>query len=547
MSVTQLSKRVRHELTYLAYPPREWTVPRSRDGAPVLDVLIVGGGQSGLGTAFGLKLERITNFRIIDRSRRGLEGPWRRFARMKQLRTPKEVSGIDFGIPSLTTRAWYEAKFGRRAWERIDTLPQEIWRSYLDWYRDVLDLVVENEVELTLIEPAGDLLLAHLRQSGRIERVHARKIVLATGFDGSGSWRAPQSLVAHLPAELYAHSADDIDFRKLAGKRVGVLGVGASAFDNAASALEAGAARVDVCFRRSEMPRVNPLTWMNFAGLLGHFEELTDLERWRFMRRILGELPVPPTQDGYWRCRKYENFAWHANCGWRSVREASGGAKVQANRRGFEFDFIIFATGVETDLSARSELAAIVDQIALWRDRFRPPPGEESNLLARYPYLGRAFEFTERHPGHAPFLSRLHNFTFGAMLSLGITGAAITGIKYGARRLVNGLARDLFREDSAIYYQDLLKYEVPELQTLDSEFVWLSRLGYDAISPDKLVDELDSDLLNCLRDLLQSTSSKHQSAETISAKPAREKRAVTRTGLRKKKNRVKRSRRAKRA
>lgn len=100
MSVTQLSKRVRHELTYLGYPPREWTVPRSRDGAPVLDVLIVGGGQSGLGTAFGLKLERITNFRIIDRSRRGLEGPWRRFARMKQLRTPKEVSGIDFGIPN---------------------------------------------------------------------------------------------------------------------------------------------------------------------------------------------------------------------------------------------------------------------------------------------------------------------------------------------------------------------------------------------------------------------------------------------------------------
>ena len=131
------------------------------------------------------------------------------------------------------------------------------------------------------------------------------------------------------------------------------------------------------------------------------------------------------------------------------------------------------------------------------------------------------------------------------MLSLGITGAAITGIKYGARRLVNGLARDLFREDSAIYYQDLLKYEVSELQTLDSEFVWLSRLGYDAISPDKLVDELDSDLLNCLRDLLQTTSSKHQSAETISAKPAREKRAVTRTGLRKKKIRVKRSRRAK--
>src|SRR5262249_42196702 len=83
MSVIQLSDRVRRELTYVSYPPREWTLPRSRDGAKVLDVLIVGAGQSGLATAFGLKLERITNIRIVDRSPRGLEGPWRRFARMK--------------------------------------------------------------------------------------------------------------------------------------------------------------------------------------------------------------------------------------------------------------------------------------------------------------------------------------------------------------------------------------------------------------------------------------------------------------------------------
>src|ERR1700730_8482179 len=184
MSVTELSDRVRRELTYLDYPPREWTLPRSRDGVPVLDVLIVGGGQSGLGTAFGLKLERISNVRIIDRSPRGFEGPWHRFARMREIRTPKEVTGIDFGIPSLTARAWYESKFGRQAWKRIDRIPQEIWRSYLDWYRDVLDLVVENEVELTSVEPAGDLLLAHLRHSDRTESVPPRKIALAPLCEG---------------------------------------------------------------------------------------------------------------------------------------------------------------------------------------------------------------------------------------------------------------------------------------------------------------------------------------------------------------------------
>jgi cation diffusion facilitator CzcD-associated flavoprotein CzcO len=516
MSVTQLSDRVRRELTYLSYPSREWTMPRGRDGAPVLDVLIVGGGQSGLGTAFGLKLERISNIRVIDRSPRGLEGPWRRFARMKELRTPKEVTGIDFGIPSLTARAWYEAKYGRRAWERIHRIPQEIWRSYLDWYRDVLDLVVENEVELALIEPAGDLLLAHLRHADRIERVYARKIVLATGFDGSGSWRAPRSLVANLPAERYAHSADDIDFRRLAGKRVGVLGVGASAFDNAATALEAGAARVDVSFRRSDIPRVNPLIWMNFAGMFGHFGELPDLERWRFMRHILEERPVPPTQDTFWRCRRFKNFAWHANCAWRSVRDEAGVATVETNVGTFAFDFIVFATGVETDLSARPELSSILHHIALWRDLFTPPPGEESDLLARHPYLGAAFEFMERQPGSAPFLGRLHNFTFGAMPSLGLTGAAIPGMKYGLRRLVNGLARDLFREDSAAYYQDLLTYAAPELETVESAYAWISRIGSEALSFDKLINQFDPAKLVALRGEFESQNSNHESAAAFS-------------------------------
>jgi cation diffusion facilitator CzcD-associated flavoprotein CzcO len=543
MRVTQLSDRVRRELTYLGYPPREWTLPRSQDGVRVLDVLIVGGGQSGLGTAFGLKLERITNVRVIDRSARGLEGPWRRFARMREIRTPKEVTGIDFGIPSVTVRAWYEAKFGRRAWERIDRIPQAIWRSYLDWYRDVLDLVVENEVEVTSIEPAGDLLLAHLRHPGRIERVHARKIVLATGFDGSGRWRAPATLVANLPAERYAHSADDIDFGNLRGKRVGVLGVGASAFDNAAVALEAGAARVDLCFRRADIPRVNPLIWMNFAGLLGHFGDLTDLERWRFMRRILEELPVPPTQDTFWRCRSFENFAWHANCAWKSVREVAGAAKVETEAGTFEFDFIIFGTGVETDLSARSELVPIIHQIALWRDRFTPPPGEESDLLARHPYLGAAFEFMEREPGTAPFLSRLHNFTFGAMPSLGLTGAAIPGMKYGVRRLVNGLARDLFREDSAAYYQDLLAYAVPELETLESAFAWIGRLGSEAISSDKLIDQLDPAMFAAFRGALETQSSNHES--TASQLRVHTKRTVARTQPKRAKTQVKRRRRAK--
>jgi FAD-dependent urate hydroxylase len=289
--------------------------------------------------------------------------------------------------------------------------------------------------------------------------------------------------------QRYAYCTDEIDFGRLAGKRVAVLGVGASALDNAAAALEAGATSVDICFRRADIPRVNPLFWANFAGMLGHFAELPDIERWRFMRHILEQLPVPPPQDSFWRCRKFENFAWHGNCAWHSIREEEGVAVVESESGSFRFDFIIFATGITTDLSARAELAPIIDRIALWRDRFTPPPGEESDVLAQYPYLGTAFEFQERQPGTAPFLARLHNFTFGATLSLGVTGAAITGMKYGVPRLVNGLVRDLFREDSMAHYRNLLAYAVPELQTLESASAWIERLA--AISGAKPTDFLE--------------------------------------------------------
>jgi cation diffusion facilitator CzcD-associated flavoprotein CzcO len=546
MSVDRLSDRVRRELTYLNHPSRDWTIPRYRDSARVLDVLIVGGGQGGLATAFGLKREQVTNIRIVDCNPRGFEGPWRRFARMTELRTPKEVFGIDLGIPSLTARAWYEAKFGRRAWERIAAISPKVWQDYLDWYREVLELPVENETEVTSIEPAGDLLLAHLRRRGRTECVHARKIVLATGFEGSGSCRIPRTLVAGLAAERYAHSADDIDFRRLAGKRVGVLGVGASALDNAAAALEAGAARVDICFRRADIPRVNPLGWTSFAGMLGHFAELSDLERWRFMRHIFEELPLPPPQNAFWRCRTFENFAWHANCAWRSIREEGKAAAVETEAGTFTFDFIIFATGFETDLSARPELAPIVDQIALWRDRFTPPAGEESDLLARQPYLGTAFEFMEREPGTAPFLGRLHNFTFGATPSLGITGAAITGMRYGVPRLVNGLVRDLFREDAAAYYRDLLAYAEPEFQTLESPFVWVDHLAAEALSASDLVDYLDQAVLaKALHGEAASQNPNDDSAIVLSGRIRAERAAVPSQAKRSPTKSVKRRRRAK--
>jgi hypothetical protein len=123
-----------------------------------------------------------------------------------------------------------------------------------------------------------------------------------------------------------------------------------------------------------------------------------------------------------------------------------------------DVDFIIAGTGFVTDLRLRPELVNVEAHIARWSDRYAPPPGEEHDDMARHPYLGRGFEFTEKTPGEAPYLATLHNYTFGGLLSLGFGGASISGMKYSIPRLVGGVTASLFLEDSEAHLTSLQRY-----------------------------------------------------------------------------------------
>lgn len=154
---------------------------------------MIGGGQSGLSTAFGLKRERITNITVLDENPAGIEGPWITYARMVTLRTPKHLPSIDLGIPSLTFQSWWIAQHGQEAWDQLDKIPRDEWMNYLKWYREVLELPVQNEVKVDLIEPLGDG-VHRLQISGngaKSNSLLARKVVLATGIQGGGEWHVP--------------------------------------------------------------------------------------------------------------------------------------------------------------------------------------------------------------------------------------------------------------------------------------------------------------------------------------------------------------------
>ena len=461
-ALTALETQVRDDLARTSHPNAPWLEPKpGPDARPALDVLIVGAGQSGLATAFGLMRSQVTNILTIDKAEEGKEGPWLSYARMDTLRSPKHFTGPDLDIPSLTYQSWHEARFGKQGWQNLALIPRHLWAEYLLWFRRVVGLNVRNGCELLEIAPAADgLVAATVESAGVVETLHARKIVLATGQEAMGNWSVPESL-RHLPTRLLARTSDQIDFEALAGKKVAVIGAGATAFDNAATALEAGAAEMHLLCRRAEIQLVQPYVWLTFRGFLRHFSDLDDAWRWRFMRAIL-ELREGFPQATYDRCARFANFHLHEGSPVETAKELGNEVELQTPRGTLTADFVICGTGTHIDFAERRELRNFADNIATWADRYQPPENERSAHLGRYPYLADDYALTERVPGQTPWISNIHLFAFASTMSFGPSGSSINAMTTATPKLVYGLTRGLFRADLERHWGSFKAYDVPQ-------------------------------------------------------------------------------------
>ena len=458
-----LRTRCAHDLACLSYPAAPW-VRAHRLGSEVLDCAIVGGGQYGQSLAFGLRRERLERVVVFDANPPGLAGPWMTFARMIMLRTPKDLTGPDLGIGSLTYRAFHEALHGPGAWEQLYRIARPDWQAYLNWHREVTGITVQPSSAVTRVAARPDGLFELDVQGPQGTKTWlARTVVLATGAEGSGGRVVPAFIRDALPPARWAHTNDAIDFDRLQGLRVGILGAGASSFDNACAALDAGAASAELCFRRPELPLANPRRWMETAGFLAHYPELPDLQRWRYMKRLI-DLSQPPPAPTFERALASPGFSLHPGTPWLSVRAHGSSVVVQTPGGTREYDFVIAGTGIVVDLTLRQELQSLTPHLALWGDRFTPPPGEADDRLARFPYLDRHGAFIEKAPGSAPWASRLFAIFRGATLSLGPSAASNSNIRYTAPRIVSGVTKALFLADADHAFEEFMALDHHELQ-----------------------------------------------------------------------------------
>jgi FAD-dependent urate hydroxylase len=437
--VTDPDASARAALRLIGPDPANWVPDRSGIDH---NVLIVGGGQTGCAFAFALRRAGIGKVSVIDAAPdTGRAGIWTNGARMHVLRTPKTLAGPELGIAALSFQAWYEARHGAAAYAAFERIPRRAWVDYLAWYRDFLGIAVRYGIRLQRIEPADGHF--RLRLASGVET--ARKIIIATGFEGSGGIAIPEML-RDLPASIYAHAAEDIDFAALAGKDIAAIGGAASAFDAAAVALEAGARSVHLFARRPQLAATPINRSRGYPGAYDNYYALPDRVRWHQAIRYRRAGSTAP-KDAIERVLKFPNFHLHLAAPWLSAREEDGGIAAEAADGAYRFDFAIAGTGYAADPNLRPEFSHFARHILLWRDRYTPPADEEDPFLGAHPYLGPGNEFLEKTPGAAPYLKDIHCFNPAGFVSFGVPIGDVPSMKRGHPTVTAQISRDLFLAD----------------------------------------------------------------------------------------------------
>jgi len=254
-----------------------------------LDVAVIGAGHAGKGIFLALQKQGIQKVAIFESAFKGQESIWLTTARMKTLRSGKNCVGPALSIPHLTFRSRYEAQGAE--WGEILKIPTTLRGKYLHWFAEVLHLPIYYQWHLIAIDPGEENGLRLIFDQGR--SIRAKKVILATGRDSFGGPKIPP-VVQKLPKALWYNTSERIDPSLFAKKKICVIGASSSAFDLAATAIEAGATQVDMLMRREEVKTENYL-FRHFHHWNAYYH-LTDEEKISLMDNAFQHGFCPPKE-----------------------------------------------------------------------------------------------------------------------------------------------------------------------------------------------------------------------------------------------------------
>ena len=228
------------------------------------------------------------------------------------------------------------------------------------------------------------------------------------------------------------------------------------------TALEAGAASVELLIRRTELPRINKGKGAGSPGLSHGFHQLSDDWKWR-IRHYLNEVQSPPPRGSTLRVSRHSNARFYLGAPVLAARMQNKVIQLETPKGLFELDFVVFSTGFRVNFEQRPEFSLFAPYVRFWQDRYAPEPGTEDLDLAESPDLGTAFEFQEKAVGTCAGLSHIHCFCYPAVLSHGPLTGDVPAISEGAQRLAQGIASLLYQEDIDAHYEKMKRYDDPEL------------------------------------------------------------------------------------
>lgn len=464
-SLQQLEQHLQRDLEYLGLPETPWLSKKTCQSQPIYDVIIIGGGMAGLTLAAALRFSGVQNIRLFDKNPPQKAGPWNTHARMQTLRSPKELTGPALGVPSLTFRAWYTAQYGEAVWDNLDRIPTAQWHHYLMWYQSVLQLPVSHQHELVELEQANlapsesTLVKLQIQSPAGTQPYYARHVVLATGMDGLGGPNLP-SYHAHLPKQYWAHSSESIDFSQHTSHHIAIVGGGDSALDAAATALDAGVKQVTIYMRQPAFSQINYWKALTHSGHRYGYAQLQTPQKvdlWRF----LFAQSTPPARGTIQRLLAHHALQLSPDTTIQHAQVVDNTLCLRdTNGQNHEADFLIFATGYQTDLARRPELKRLVADIQRMQHSELGAELGQNEL----PVLNPDFSFAQAPNQTAnPLLERVHCFTQQALLSVGKICGDIPSISTGANQLCQAIVAKLYRDDFDYQLEQLKHYDELEV------------------------------------------------------------------------------------